>query len=118
MNGVTVVNTIQGFYGYGKGITGGVIFFFLFTVIFAIVSFFALYRLITTQDFGTYGFLLMISLVLGVAAVAGAFTSYYKKPIYGPQQVVIVDDDVDFNEFMDRYKIIKQEGQLYTVREK
>lgn len=118
MDGVTVVNTIQGFYGYSKGITTRVVIFSLFTVIFAIVSLFAIYRLITAQDFNNYGFLFMISLTLGVAAAAGAFTLYHKKPIYGPQQIVIVDDDVNFNEFMDRYEIIKQEGQLYTIREK
>ena len=118
MDGVTVVNTIQGFYGYGKGITAEVVIFSIFTVIFAIVSLFAFYRLITTQDFGTYGFLFMISFAMCVTAIAGALSLYHKKPIYGPQQVVIVDDDVDFNEFMNKYKIIKQEGQLYTIMEK
>jgi hypothetical protein len=31
---------------------------------------------------------------------------------------VIVGDDVNFNEFMDKYKIIEQDGLIYTVEER
>ena len=31
---------------------------------------------------------------------------------------VIVSDDVNFNEFQEKYEIIEQNGKIYTVREK
>lgn len=50
--------------------------------------------------------------------MVGAFRQYQAKPIYGPQQVVLIDDDVSFNDFMDRYVIVAHEGELYTIYEK
>lgn len=47
-----------------------------------------------------------------------AIEQYHAKPIYGPQQVVLVDDDVSLNEFMDRYVIVAHEGELYTIYER
>ena len=35
-----------------------------------------------------------------------------------PRYQVIVEDDVNFNEFLDKYKIIEQNGSIYTVEER
>ena len=35
-----------------------------------------------------------------------------------PRYQVIVSDEVNFNNFNDYYKIIKQEGLIYTVEER
>ena len=35
-----------------------------------------------------------------------------------PRYKVIVSDEVNFNNFNDHYKIIKQEGLIYTVEER
>lgn len=35
-----------------------------------------------------------------------------------PRYQVIVKDDVNFNEFLDKYKIIEQNGLIYTVEER
>lgn len=35
-----------------------------------------------------------------------------------PRYQVIVEDDVSFNEFLDKYKIIDQNGLIYTVEER
>ena len=35
-----------------------------------------------------------------------------------PRYQVIVEDDVNFNEFLDKYKIIDQNGLVYTVEER
>ena len=35
-----------------------------------------------------------------------------------PRYQVIVDDGVKFNEFTSKYKIIKQDGVIYTVEER
>jgi hypothetical protein len=34
------------------------------------------------------------------------------------QYKVVIDDSVSMNEFLEKYKIIDQEGKIYTVREK
>lgn len=31
---------------------------------------------------------------------------------------VIIDDSVNFNAFMERYEIVEQDGQLFTVKER
>lgn len=35
-----------------------------------------------------------------------------------PRYQVIVEDDVNFNAFLDKYKIIDQNGLIYTVEER
>lgn len=35
-----------------------------------------------------------------------------------PRYQVIVEDDVNFNEFLNKYKIIDQNGLIYTVEER
>ena len=37
---------------------------------------------------------------------------------YETQYKVTISDEVDFNEFMEKYEIIEQDGKIYTVREK
>ena len=37
---------------------------------------------------------------------------------YETQYKVVIDDSVSMNEFTEKYKIIDQEGKIYTVREK
>lgn len=83
----------------------------------AIFAILAIYYIIKEKVFELLP-LFAICTIVAIGLGATAFALYHLKPIYGPQQVVLVDDNVDFNEFMDRYEIIKQEGQLYTIREK
>lgn len=35
-----------------------------------------------------------------------------------PRYQVIIDDGVEFNEFTNKYKIVKQDGLIYTVEER
>jgi hypothetical protein len=37
---------------------------------------------------------------------------------YETQYKVTVSDEVEMNEFFEKYEIIKQDGKIYTVREK
>lgn len=56
----------------------------------------------------------IISIMLG-----GAFGMILNIPIeYITEYKVIVSDEVNFNEFQEKYEIINQEGKIYTVREK
>jgi ABC-type uncharacterized transport system permease subunit len=43
--------------------------------------------------------------------------------VFAPREMitryqVIIDDGVEFNDFIDKYKIVKQDGLIYTVEER
>ena len=61
-----------------------------------------------------------------VGAIVGVFigvivcfaTVKYTDEISYIEHKVIISDEVNYNEFVAKYKVIKQEGKIYTVREK
>ena len=56
-----------------------------------------------------------------VASVMFGFTigSECSKPVeYTTEYKVTISDEVLMNEFNERYKIISQEGKIYTIRER
>ena len=57
--------------------------------------------------------IILISIAL-FGAVVGVFAPREMTPRYQ----VIIDDGVEFNEFISKYKIIEQEGLIYTVEER
>lgn len=117
MDGITVVNTIQGIVGYSNGITAGfVIMAFLCFMLIALAV--LVLSLMIKEKMLDGIFPLIICIGLAIILGAGASEQYHAKPVYGPQQVVLVDDDVSLNEFMDRYVIVAHEGELYTIYEK
>ena len=120
MDGITVVNTIQGICGYGDGWTLGFGFLAFLGTAMAVLAIFVIYIMIADGDAADAGGIFMLLIAIGVSILLwfGAYEQYHAKPIYGPQQVVLVDDDVPLNEFMDRYVIVAHEGELYTIYEK
>ena len=117
MDGITVVNTIQGICGYGDGWTFGFGFLAFLGTVMAVLAILVIYTMIADGDGGGI-FMLLIAIGTSILLWFGAYKQYHAKPIYGPQQVVLVDDDVPLNEFMDRYVIVAHEGELYTIYEK
>ena len=117
MDGVTVVNTIQGICGYGNGTSIGFVFLAFFALSSAILAIVSFGIMINERELGVI-LLVIVCAGLAICLGAAAVEQYHAKPIYGPQQVVLVDDDVSFNEFMDRYVIVAHEGELYTIYEK
>lgn len=118
MDGITVVNTIQGVIGYCDGWTVGfgiIAFLGLATAFLSIMTIFFMIKEKMLDGIFPLIFCIGLTILLGV----GASEQYHDaKPVYGPQQVVLVDDDVSLNEFMDRYVIVAHEGELYTIYEK
>lgn len=56
---------------------------------------------------------------LGVALfLSGMGVGVFAPRELTPRYQVIVKDDVNFNEFLDKYKIIDQNGLIYTVEER
>ena len=117
MDGITVVNTIQGICGYGDGISVGFVFLAFLAFSFAVLAIICICIMINEREFrGILLVMICAGLVIGFGTAA--VEQYHAKPIYGPQQVVLVDDDVSFNEFMDKYVIVAHEGELYTIYER
>jgi hypothetical protein len=61
----------------------------------------------------------VVGLITGVifGAILGLIPATHTTPSeYETQYKVIVSDEVLMNDFLERYKIISQEGKIYTVR--
>lgn len=57
-----------------------------------------------------------ITILIGIV-LFGAGVNIFAPREMIPRYQVIVDDGVEFNEFTSKYKIIKQDGLIYTVEE-
>ena len=110
MQGVQILNefvyegaVVMPWFGIGLGCSiGGMIGAFLFSM------FNKIPRVIRSC-----AITILISIALFGAGV-GAFAPREMIPRYQ----VIIDDGVEFNEFTNKYKIIKQGGLIYTVEER
>lgn len=51
-------------------------------------------------------------------ALIGAISSFIIQVPYYTSYEVILEDSVSMNEFLDRYEILDQRGQIYVVKEK
>lgn len=115
MNGVEILNQTNVY--EEKGLIW--IFFLLL-----IIGFMA-GLIMTIVDWCKFGFdsegilVIILSIMLGcVLGGLGYICSIHKtdKLDYVEYKVTI-SDEVDFNEFMDKYKILDKEGKIYTVKE-
>ena len=50
-------------------------------------------------------------------ALIGVISSFIIQVPYYTSYEVILEDSVSMNEFLDRYEILDQRGQIYTVKE-
>ena len=57
-------------------------------------------------------------IILISVALFGAGVAVFAPREMIPRYQVIIDDGVEFNEFTNKYKIIKQDGLIYTVEER
>ena len=102
MEGITILNTI---------IMPNVILgtFTIAGLIAILIGFF-----VYLKDDEVFGSIIMVVGVI-VSVICGIFflTSEKKE-----QYEVTIDENVNFNEFMEHYKIIKQRGQIYVIEER
>ena len=65
---------------------------------------------------------LVIYVIVGIvcAAILGLIPGFaFKVPTeYETQYKVTISDEVQMNDFLERYEIVSQEGKIYTVRER
>ena len=88
--------------------------FAMASLIFAIL---AIGCLITDE----YGELSKIFLTFVCLCVTAAVISYlvWRQTMYEfPEYKVTISDDVSFNELYEKYEIVEQEGEIYTIRER
>ena len=58
----------------------------------------------------------LVLFIVGLAIIAQGRIEYTKKPTI--EYKVTIDDTVNFKEFNNRYTIIDQDGDIYTIIEK
>lgn len=61
-----------------------------------------------------FGLGIALIVLIGIAGLTSIYFNYADTHI---EYVVTIDDSVGFNEFFDKYEIVSQDGQLYTVKE-
>jgi len=109
MDGITVLYE-QGFGGLKEVIIGAILCILGGFAIAAVITF------ISLSDFNIWFIALgfVSSILLFVMFVATGLISF--KP-YSKYKVTI-EDEVRFNDFNEKYEVIFQEGDIYTIKEK
>lgn len=63
--------------------------------------------------------LFKVLIILGMLFLFGAFYNYStNNPVKVTTYQVILDDSISYNDFVEKYEVIKQEGRIYTIYEK
>lgn len=69
-------------------------------------------------EIGVIPCMVVVALLFG-AIIGGALGFSFGIPVeYTNEYKVIISDEVNFNEFQEKYKIIDQDGKIFTVRER
>jgi FtsH-binding integral membrane protein len=123
IDGIEILSTVQtNFYMNDKGV--------ILAIAICALSFFTLMMgYVTAADndekgmaafFGIMGLLALVGVGISVIILA-VFQNHndeFKKR--GPECIytVLISEDVKFNDFYNKYVIIKQEGEIFTIKEK
>lgn len=71
-----------------------------------------------SHDFGDF----VLSIVIGVVVslfLGGMVDGHTQKPVeYETRYKVLISDEVNFNEFNDKYDVLNQEGKIFVIRDK
>lgn len=115
MSGVEILNQTNVYYNEGK--------FWIFLLVLSLGLFAGLVPAIFEwRD----GFIASGILAISIGLICGAFFGIigYVASIDTTDELshveykVIVSDEVNFTDFMEKYEIVDQEGQIYTVKER
>jgi hypothetical protein len=114
MNGVEILATEEVVAAYAFNWVG------FFVTWCAVIAIFLVAGLIVSLKYGDLTLFLafvVVGVVMGI--IFGIFLgSGCRVPIaYENQYKVTISDEVQMNEFFEKYKIVDQEGKIYTVRE-
>ena len=88
--------------------------FAIASLIFGIVAL----RFFEAGDWDEHPCVLLTFVFLFVISVAISYMSCRETMYEAPEYKVTISDDVGFNEFNKKYKVVEQEGEIYTIRER
>ena len=110
MDGVVVLNTIEGVY------CGGWVF--IFSMIGIIIGIILMGKLIDiTIKWAAWASIPLLLTVFVICIAIGIFIGYGIEEKETHYEVTI-DDSVSMSEFNEKYEIIEQRGEIYTVKER
>ena len=95
-------------------IVSGIIFFVLSMILF-VVSIHAILESIITKSHKGYTMTFILILLLSLSGLFVNVKIINDAPV---QYKVIINDNVTLNEFNEMYRIITQEGRIYTINER
>lgn len=73
---------------------------------------------IIEHDSGFLGITLVLGLLVAFTYILVISADCFQKPTGKYTYQVTIDNTVDFKDFNDNYNVIKQEGEIYYIREK
>ena len=115
MTGVEILSTAEVATAFGWNSWGMLFGFLVAALIFGFVGFLTAMTESTRDGWVTF----LAGTILGGLVIGLAFGSLGGEPTaYETHYKVTVSDDVPMNKFLERYEIIDQEGNIYTIRER
>lgn len=120
MNGVEILATEKVVSEYGYNASHFWIGFLIVVGLGILISLLVLFDEDYDATEKAAGIIMTLILMTALAYITGLLTKELgRKPIaYKNQYKVTISDEVKMNEFYERYKIIHQEGKIYTVEER
>ena len=121
MDGVTVLSESQELTSSSAGLGLLVVFISLLISFFVTFGIFTLIIKLTDSD--SYAIPICASLALVIIArslsiVGCKFLHHKGKIVYENVYKVTISEEVSLKDFYEKYKVIDQEGQIYTIKEK
>lgn len=106
MDGVTILNTIHEYAGLISPIWAAM--FWILSLFILIVAAIKLENIYTVTGIGC--------VIVGFICLACAIIPSDR--IISTSYEVIISDDVNFNEFYEKYEVVEQNGKIYTIKER
>lgn len=113
MDGITILNTSE----YFVKNTGGFNIIFLLCLIVTCVTMFFTFFVFKSDCYSIAGVLLAMT-VLGVVQSIYLWKGFGGERITIPEYKVTIDSSITYKDFTNKYKVIGQEGQIYTIIDK
>ena len=88
--------------------------FAIASLIFAIVAI----KILESDEYGEHPGILLTFVFLFIASIAISYISYRQTMYEFPEYKVTISDSVSFNELYEKYEIVEQEGEIYTIQER
>lgn len=87
-------------------------------IIFAVFIILGIFESIKEHDWLYLAFTGFIGLFISVIVAMGCGLTFEKSAEYTTQYKVIISEEVSFIDFYEKYEIVDQDGEIYTIREK